>query len=240
MNTLVNDRMSKKAPIAIWRIILAILNYFVGYMMIYPLLLVKITRYLDPNAIMVPQFYRFVVYFMMIVITVILVWPIFKESYYYLRRQNFIDLLKMIAKLYFIMLVASIFVNMIVSFLSNSPNSANQVEVESSLASESVLMIFTTLIFAPIVEEGVFRGAIFRPLRSKYNFYFSAFLSSLMFGFIHISQSLMQGNYQDLWFLITYTFIGMFTCHAYEKTGSIYASMLFHFINNLLAVLVLL
>ncbi len=82
-----------------------------------------------------------------------------------------------------------------------------------------------TLIFAPIIEELLFRGLIF-PNNRKMGELFAIIMSGVFFGLWH--QNLPQ-------IFVTGTF-GMFSAFLYLRTKSIYPSIIAHFLNNLIAV----
>lgn len=83
-----------------------------------------------------------------------------------------------------------------------------------------------TLIFAPIIEELLFRGLIF-PNNRKLGELFAIIISGVFFGLWH--QNLPQ-------IFVTGTF-GMFSAFLYLRTKSIYPSIIAHFLNNSIAVL---
>lgn len=70
--------------------------------------------------------------------------------------------------------ISSIIINLIILLFSQSETSANQLEVMKEISVSPYLTMFSTLIYAPIVEELVFRGVfieryalafrVFRPL----------------------------------------------------------------------------
>ncbi len=102
--------------------------------------------------------------------------------------------------------------------------------------SESSSLIFTgstasiviaTVIMAPIVEEIVFRGLIYTRLKKGMPAIVAVILSSAFFGLAHG---------QWLWMLYTAVF-GMVLVWVYERTKSLFASMLLHFGYNLCSVL---
>lgn len=78
------------------------------------------------------------------------------------------------------------------------------------------------LVFAPIMEELLFRGLIFKNNKPLGEF-FAVIVSGLFFGLWH--QNLPQ--------VITTAIMGMFFCFIYLKTKSIFPAMLAHFTNNL-------
>ncbi len=82
-----------------------------------------------------------------------------------------------------------------------------------------------TLIFAPIIEELLFRGLIF-PNNRKLGELFAIIVSGIFFGLWH--QNLPQ--------IFATASFGMFSAFLYLKTKSIFPSMLAHFLNNAIAV----
>ncbi|MGN1267114.1 MAG: lysostaphin resistance A-like protein [Dorea sp.] len=88
------------------------------------------------------------------------------------------------------------------------------------------VQIVCLAILAPICEELVFRGLMFRRLRVQTSFMQAALYSSIVFAFIH-------GNMVQM----IYAFImGMMFAYLYEKYGSFKAPVIAHIAANLLSV----
>lgn len=86
--------------------------------------------------------------------------------------------------------------------------------------------IIPPLIFAPIFEELLFRGQIYKnnqPLGEL----FAIIISGALFGLWH--QNLPQ--------ICTTAFFGMFACFIYLRTKSLFPAMIAHFCNNLVVVI---
>jgi membrane protease YdiL (CAAX protease family) len=98
----------------------------------------------------------------------------------------------------------------------------------SSMATTLPLMI-SVLVLAPITEEIIFRGFIFKGLRSKFSFWTAAIVSSLAFAAVHL-----QWNVAFDVFILA---IG--AAWLMERTGSIYAAILLHVIKNSVAIMLL-
>lgn len=94
---------------------------------------------------------------------------------------------------------------------------------ETVLAALPVIPLYTVL-FAPIVEEVIFRYIIFGYIqnRSKKFSILAAISSSILFAAGHLSLSLFLG----------YFFVGLVLCHYYYKTETLYTSILIHIILN--------
>lgn len=77
-------------------------------------------------------------------------------------------------------------------------------------------------IFAPLLEEVIFRGGIFRLLRKKLSFLWGAMISSILFGLYH--GNLVQFIYAAL--------LGMLLAYVYETYGSLKAPIVAHVAAN--------
>ena len=87
---------------------------------------------------------------------------------------------------------------------------------------ERGLVFIELAVIAPIVEEVIFRGYLYGKLRVKIPKWLAIILTSLLFGLIHF-----QWNVG-----VTVFCMSVITCTFREVTGSIYAGILVHMINN--------
>ena len=133
---------------------------------------------------------------------------------------------------------ASIVANILVNLLLGSKGadgSANQQLFELLLSNNLIIMAIQAVILAPIVEELLFRGVIFRSLR-KYGLLIAHIVSALLFGFLHIYSALLNGDMTQLIQMIPYVAMGFVFSYSYEKRGNIGSAILLHMLNNLIAV----
>ena len=94
------------------------------------------------------------------------------------------------------------------------------------------------MVLAPILEELLFRGLVFRSLRDKSK-WLAIFASSFLFGFLHIYSALFAGDLSQLIYLFSYGGMGFAFSYAYEKRKTICVPILMHMINNLVAIILL-
>lgn len=85
-----------------------------------------------------------------------------------------------------------------------------------------ILNIILASIFAPVIEETLFRGIIFKSLRKYFGKWTAAVISAAMFSGLHMQ---------------TYGFIprfvlGLALAYLYERNNSLYPSMALHSLNN--------
>ncbi len=87
----------------------------------------------------------------------------------------------------------------------------------------SALMLFYSVILAPIGEELIFRGVTMRAFRKAVPFWLANLLQAFLFGVFHMN--FIQGVYAFA--------LGILLGFICEKSGSIYYAMFFHFLFNL-------
>ena len=96
------------------------------------------------------------------------------------------------------------------------------------------LMAFVSLVLLPpIGEEILTRGYLFSGLRKAWRFWPAALITSIIFGLAHLE----LGNAGPLvWAAGVNTFLlSVVLCLLRERTGALYACMLVHMTNNLIA-----
>ncbi len=89
-----------------------------------------------------------------------------------------------------------------------------------------LIIIFIMLVLiAPLAEELIFRGFIFKALRERITFWPATIIVSILFGIAH-----------GQWNVGIDTFVlSVFLCGLREYSGSLWASILLHSLKNLLA-----
>jgi len=226
-----------KSPISIKRSILILLNYIVGYMYLYPLIMVwiseKIFRTYDYTVYM-----ELFVFILVFITTIFLAKPIFEESSYNgvdNRRDNFLYAAKSLSFMYLWMFVLNIIINLI----TQQTTSDNQVNILNMSNSYPMVTFMMAVVLAPLVEEVVFRGVIFRKLRD-HGYLLALIVSSLLFGLAHVYPSLLSGNYLNVLYIITYSMLGYFLAVNYERSGNIYTSIGLHTAINFISMMLVL
>lgn len=129
----------------------------------------------------------------------------------------------------FILLYAAmIFANIIMEILGVTQTSNNEMIIRSLFSSNPInlgLLFLMTVVTVPIVEEVVFRKALFGLIEPKTNHIVAIILSGAIFAFMHI-----QGDYIQM---IPYTAMGIVLGYSYWKSGrNIYVSIGVHMLNN--------
>lgn len=101
---------------------------------------------------------------------------------------------------------------------------------ETVANSKSILLAVVMIFFAPVVEELVFRGYLFKAWRyTRMGLYGTLTLTSLFFIALHYGQY----HWSTMLFLFILSFIlGL----SREKTGSVLVPIILHSVNNILAI----
>lgn len=99
------------------------------------------------------------------------------------------------------------------------------VEVGSGILPD-LLSFITTVLFAPVLEELIFRGCILESLK-KYSTSFAVVFSALLFALLHLN--LYQG--------LPVFGMGLVFGWIYVRTGSLRTTIVLHLINNLVAMI---
>jgi membrane protease YdiL (CAAX protease family) len=101
---------------------------------------------------------------------------------------------------------------------------------------EITIGFFSAVFLSPVLEEIVFRGYILGSLeKSGYGFWLSNFVAALTFLGIHLPGWYFKGalNLTRPLLIFSIFIIGLIAGFAKRRSGSIWASIVFHFINNL-------
>ena len=114
-----------------------------------------------------------------------------------------------------------------------NPSVESEIEL-TKLDYDKTLVI--AVLLAPLVEESIFRGALFGTIRPK-----SAFLAyavtAVLFAVYHLwPYFIADFNWLDLLYLFQYIPVGLILAWCYERSGTIWTPMLVHALINLVAV----
>lgn len=142
---------------------------------------------------------------------------------------------------YGLSMLASIAINIVLVYVFKMTESSdNQQMVESMVNDLPLAMLAVTVLFAPLIEEIVFRGGLYLGVKSKVGELWAVLISSVSFGAIHVVVQVAQsGNIIDLLYILPYASMGFFMVKSVKDTDSLWGGILIHFINNLIATLII-
>ena len=118
--------------------------------------------------------------------------------------------------------------NVILNAITKHNLSTNESLIREYIDKYPLYMAFSTVIFAPISEELIFRKSIKNIFKNKYLF---IIISGLIFGILHIQNF---GDINDILFSIAYIIMGIDFAYIYSRTNNIFTTMTFHICHNLI------
>lgn len=110
-----------------------------------------------------------------------------------------------------------------------TPN--NEENVQLILKKLPLYITITSIFFAPILEELIFRKSFKKCFKNEIIFMFS---SGLLFGLMHV---LSSNNLLGLLYIIPYGTFGVIFSYMYNKTETIFTSIFIHMIHNSILVM---
>lgn len=117
-------------------------------------------------------------------------------------------------------------------------NNANEIEINEALSSKFILTAIAAVIFAPVVEELLFRYLIYNGLK-KINPIFAHIIVGLLFGFFHVwGYVIIEREYIQLVNMLPYVVMSLGFSVIYSKTNNILCSIIVHMTINIVAVLI--
>lgn len=111
---------------------------------------------------------------------------------------------------------------------------AGQISTNQAQLNELPLALTATMaiIFAPILEEWMFRGLLRKSLPNDTIF---MIMSALVFGAAHMLYA--EENLMMYIYIIPYTLLGYFLARSYAKTNNIFTNISIHFLWNTFAII---
>ena len=119
-----------------------------------------------------------------------------------------------------------------ISLYTGTNTSTNQQALNTMFEKSPLFVAVLVIVYAPIVEEIIFRGVLRKFINNKWIF---IFVSGILFGIAHVVQDIT--NLKQLLFVLVYSSLGCFLAHTYYKTNNIFTNIMFHCIQNTIAVL---
>lgn len=131
---------------------------------------------------------------------------------------------------YALLIIVTVIVNVVSPQLNNQQQDVGFNSVNGGLG--GVLAFVALVILPPLGEETLMRGYLFSGLRAVWRFGPALLVTSLLFGAAHLT----GGDSGLLWSAAIDTFIlSIILVYLRDRTGALYAGMLVHMLNNLIA-----
>lgn len=153
--------------------------------------------------------------------------------------KNFDNSLKKSLKYYIIGYFIMIISNIIISLFFKQANPANEELVRALIDKYPLYMFFSVAIYAPFIEEIIFRKCIYDIVysfkKNKYTKYIYIISSGFIFSAMHVIN--VSENIIDLIYIIPYLGLGCAFAALYDKTKNIFSTITMHSIHNTIAIL---
>lgn len=151
----------------------------------------------------------------------------FKIFIEYFREYN-----SLVLKHWFKSLVTLMILSIIISLVTGLNTATNQENLNEMFNNLPILVGILTIIYAPIVEELMFRGVFRKFINNKYLF---IIISGVVFGLLHVIDDFQSTG--ELLYIIVYSSLGMYLASLYYKTNNICTNIYFHMLQNTLGVI---
>lgn len=145
--------------------------------------------------------------------------------------KNFIKCFSTGFKCWMIGILIMIISNIILSFYIPT-GASNEQAVQTILKQMPQYMIFSAVIYAPFVEELIFRKSIKDIVKNNYLY---ILISGFAFGLAH---TLTASSSIEFLYIIPYGALGCCFAYSYVKTKNIFVPITFHMIHNAIVVII--
>ncbi len=206
--------------------ILAILVYF-----ILPMLEAVPFQILGIDTATLPLFPKIIymiAYETVILVLILLIfYPKLKRDFMDMKK-NHMNYYSKYFKYWLLGLLIMMVSNLLIMQFTDNQVASNEQAVQSLFDISPAYIFFSAVIFAPLVEELVFRQGIRNIIPNKLLF---IIVSGLVFGGLHVISSDMT-SLSELFYLIPYCTPGIIFAYILAKTDNIFVSVGLHFMHN--------
>lgn len=134
-------------------------------------------------------------------------------------------------KMWILGLVLMVISNLLIQHFYPLANTVNENAVRKALIASPIYTTFSACIFAPFMEEMIFRKSLRKVFDNDWIF---IIISGLLFGLVHNITVLGK---PDMIYIIPYALFGGIFAYTYVKTNDIFVPMTFHLIHNTVLVM---
>ncbi|MDQ0351818.1 membrane protease YdiL (CAAX protease family) [Alkalibacillus filiformis] len=128
----------------------------------------------------------------------------------------------------FLAYAVQIVANMINIYVLGIEEGSENTQSIMQIIDTNIWFILLPIVFAPVLEEIIFRKIIFGELYKRTNFIIAGIISALIFAAVHM----------DFTYILTYTAMGFAFAYLYVKTKRIIVPIIAHMAMNAIVVLI--
>lgn len=137
-------------------------------------------------------------------------------------------------KYYFLGVIIMIISNYLIYFFFKGASANNEEAIRSMIKLYPAYMVFSVSVYAPIIEELIFRKSIKDMVMiwgdNKITKYIYIIASGLIFASLHVIGSVTSSL--DYLYIIPYSALGLAFSSLYYKTDNIFSSISMHMLHN--------
>ena len=154
--------------------------------------------------------------------------------------KNFDDNLFTSLEYYLVGLIIMLLSNKIIGYFFSGASANNENTIRLLIDKYPLYMLFSVAIYAPLVEETIFRRSlkdIFNNFTNNNNItkYIYIISSGFIFALLHVIGS--ANNMIDYIYIIPYLSLGICFAMLYYKTNNLFSTIILHSFHNLIALL---
>ena len=213
--------------------------YWLGYTFVFPLIASLFLTFLPESlSVSLKPLFEALIYGLTFSVIVLGSYRLLKNEFaLFIKRIK--SIFSFVIQYQATMYLLNFVINLAILLFTGNLESNNQMQIIEQLRTHLVSTVFLSCIFAPFVEELVFRASIYRLCYQK-NSKLCVLLASCTFGLLHVLTSVISGDWADCLYFFSYSAMGFCLCQCYEKSKTIYGSILLHMLNNTISILMLL
>ncbi|MDD4035938.1 MAG: CPBP family intramembrane metalloprotease [Bacilli bacterium] len=153
-----------------------------------------------------------------------------REAYYDFK-DNYKDYIDDMFKYWILGLLTMVITNFAIVYLTPSEMASNEEAVRNLITKAPIYMVFSTVLFAPLSEEIIFRRAFRDLFESKWLY---VLMSGMVFGALHAVTEF--SNFYEILFIIPYSALGIAFALLYVKNNNILTPIIMHTLHNAILV----
>ena len=142
-------------------------------------------------------------------------------------KKNHINYFSKYIKYWFLALIIMFASNLVITFISKGGIAGNEETIRTIFSQTPVYIFISSVFFAPVLEELVFRQGIRNIFSNNLVF---IIISGLVFGGLHVVGNI--NAWYDILYLIPYCTPGFVFAYILTKTDNIFVPMGLHFLHN--------
>lgn len=149
-------------------------------------------------------------------------------------KKNYLKYLVKALGTFLVAFVLSLIVSSIINILTGLKNSTNEEIVQSYIANSPIISLISMGLFAPFVEEIVFRKTHYDAF--KYNKVLFIIASAVSFGMAHVLFS--ATTLAEYSFVISYMILGGALAKCFADSDNYFPGFIVHMLNNVVLVII--